>query len=43
MDCPKISHGHVFDDADSDFTIEKTLTFTVLVSLPVYGQYVIRT
>ena len=43
MDCPKISYGLVFDDANSDFTIKKTHTFTVLVLLPVYGQYVIRT
>ena len=39
--CPGISHVYVFDDADFDFNIKKTLTFTVLMLLPVYGKWVI--
>ena len=42
MDCPEILHGNVFDHADSDFVIEKFLTLTVLMLLPVYGKRIIR-
>ena len=41
LHCPEISHGYVFDDADFDFIIYKTLTFTVSMFLPVYGKWVI--
>ena len=41
MNCPEISHDYVFDNADFDFVIDVSITLSVFMLLPVYGQTVI--